>query len=62
MDLEKIIKKEIGFLQRIKTFRFIMEITANILNNPNTKQLMSDDNIKFDLVIAEWMFSEAYAG
>lgn len=40
----------------------LMNVTRDTFNNPDVRKLMADENLKFDAVIAEWMFTEVYAG
>ncbi|XP_047537311.1 UDP-glucosyltransferase 2-like [Vanessa atalanta] len=40
----------------------LMNISRNTINNDGVKTLLSDKTKQFDVIIAEWMFNEVYAG
>lgn len=40
----------------------MINMTRATIENPNVQKLLADETQQFDAVIAEWMFSESYAG
>ncbi|XP_060805877.1 UDP-glucosyltransferase 2 [Amyelois transitella] len=42
--------------------QFMLSMNRDVLTNPNLVKLMSDTTKNFDVVIAEWMFSDVYSG
>ncbi|CAH2054208.1 unnamed protein product, partial [Iphiclides podalirius] len=61
-DTKKVINQEIDY----KSIRFLWYVTTDFVNgtimHPNVQQLIHDTNEHFDVVIAEWLYSELYSG
>ncbi|CAG5042806.1 unnamed protein product [Parnassius apollo] len=52
--------------RNLKDFKFLLYVTTEFangtINHPNVQRLIEDPREKFDVVIAEWLYSELYAG
>lgn len=61
-NLKAIMNKEIPRNDFKKFVPILVNLTKVTFSNRNVQNLINDDSQKFDLVIIEWMFTEAYAG
>ncbi|CAG4959437.1 unnamed protein product [Colias eurytheme] len=62
LDISKILTNE-NEMASLRTILEVMYTLANAtVNHPNVQNLMNNLDEKFDLVIAEWMYNELYAG
>lgn len=61
LNIKALLNKEVNM-----DIGLVIEVMLDIHNatyhNPNVQALLDDTSEQFDLVIAEWMFSELYAG
>lgn len=62
LSFEKVIKKEVNLRDTRAWVEVIDEIANQTLWHPNVQKLMLDTNEQFDLVIAEWLYTELYCG
>ncbi|KAL0868323.1 hypothetical protein ABMA27_007847 [Loxostege sticticalis] len=62
IQLEKIMTKEIDLTDLDFVKSMMNQIANATLSNPNVKRLMEDPRERFDVVIAEWLYTELYAG
>lgn len=62
MNITKILDKTIDVDDSFAMGQMLMDMCRHTLENPNMRKLLTDDNEKFDAVVAEWMFNDAYAG
>lgn len=62
MSIKAILSGSVDNLDQ-SIFFFMMDKVAKMtLENENVQKLVNDRSEHFDMVIAEWMFSELYAG
>ncbi|CAK1594071.1 unnamed protein product [Parnassius mnemosyne] len=62
VNIQKIMEKDIDDMNLYLLFTMMKEISIKTLENPNMQKILNDPKEKFDLIIAEWMFNELYAG
>lgn len=62
LSFEKVIKKEVDLTDILGLVTIINNIANNTLYNSNVKNLMFNTNEHFDVVIAEWLYTEIYGG
>lgn len=62
MNLEEQMNIETGVREIIQMYDVMVNIAVRTMHNSKVQELISDETQKFDLVIAEWLFSEVYAG
>ncbi|XP_013189929.2 UDP-glucosyltransferase 2 [Amyelois transitella] len=61
-DFKKLMARTVN-LQDVANIVDIMFVVSNgTLNHGNIQKLMADPKVHFDVVIAEWMYSELYSG
>ncbi|CAK1594079.1 unnamed protein product [Parnassius mnemosyne] len=61
-NIEIVLKNQLN----LKDFKFLLYATSDFangtINHPNVQRLIQDPSEHFDVVIAEWLYSELYAG
>lgn len=57
-----ILNNEISLNEGLKHFTLIVKMMNSTIHNDEVQKIMMDPNEQFDAVIAEWMYSELYAG
>ncbi|CAK1594086.1 unnamed protein product [Parnassius mnemosyne] len=62
MNLERILNKEFDAKDQNEFVEALLSISKATLENVDVAKIISNTNLKFDLIIAEWMFTEVYAG
>lgn len=62
LNFQALLNNEQSFNDKLTLLTYMKNITIATLENPNIKAVLGDKNQKFDLVLAEWMFSETYSG
>ncbi|XP_063832458.1 UDP-glucosyltransferase 2-like [Ostrinia nubilalis] len=62
LSFEMVLKKEIDLTDMRSLVRIVYDIANQTLWNDNVQKLMHDPNEEFDLVIAEWLYTELYCG
>ncbi|XP_059051886.1 uncharacterized protein LOC131846569 [Achroia grisella] len=61
-NIQSILNKTSDIGSPLIMFNFMTELAFQTLVNPNVANLFHDTRQTFDVVIAEWMFSDIYAG
>ncbi|CAK1594070.1 unnamed protein product [Parnassius mnemosyne] len=62
VNVHKILDKERGFEDFTFLFTMFKEVCIRTLENLNMQNILNNPKEKFDVIIAEWMFNELYAG
>ncbi|XP_052756326.1 UDP-glycosyltransferase UGT5-like [Galleria mellonella] len=62
LDVKTLLNKEISFDSPITMFEITNDFFAKTIQNPNVVKVFNDTSQKFDVVIAEWMYNDAYSG
>ncbi|XP_052756594.1 UDP-glycosyltransferase UGT5-like [Galleria mellonella] len=62
LNVNALLNKEFSFDNPIKMFRYTIDLFEKTVQNPNVVKVFNDTNQKFDAVIAEWMYNDAYSG
>nr|WEU75326.1 uridine diphosphate-glycosyltransferases 40AW1 [Glyphodes pyloalis] len=62
LNLEKLMKKEVDMTDMNFVKGLMMTIANVTITNPNVRRLMEDRQNTFDVVVAEWLYTELYSG
>ncbi|CAH2054206.1 unnamed protein product, partial [Iphiclides podalirius] len=62
MDIKVILNKEVNVNDASLFLPSLANLHKETLKNKEVRKMLNDPGQKFDLVIAEWMFSELYSG
>ncbi|XP_059051819.1 UDP-glucosyltransferase 2-like [Achroia grisella] len=61
-NMKMILNNEAIFNNPLKMMQFTSDLFEMTVKNPNVVKLLNDTNQRFDVVISEWMFNDAYSG
>lgn len=61
VNITAIMAKEVNMFDLTKFFNMTVGTLIKTFHNPNVQQILNNPKITFDLVIAEWMFTELNA-
>ncbi|XP_026763807.2 UDP-glucosyltransferase 2-like [Galleria mellonella] len=61
-DFKTILNNEAIFRNPIKMIQVMSGLFEATIQNPNVVKILNDTNQRFDAVISEWMFNDAYSG
>ncbi|XP_063832465.1 UDP-glucosyltransferase 2-like [Ostrinia nubilalis] len=60
--IKQILDNELEPFNPFKVVELFMEFSRRTMQNPQVQEMLNDPKQTFDVVVAEWMFSEIYAG
>ncbi|XP_049885642.1 UDP-glucosyltransferase 2-like [Pectinophora gossypiella] len=62
LNVQGLMDNKVDFTNKDLIFRLMFNITSTTLQNDYVQKLIEDTNQQFDVVVVEWMFSEASCG
>ncbi|XP_059051970.1 UDP-glucosyltransferase 2-like [Achroia grisella] len=62
LNVKALLNEEVNIDNPLLMFQFTKDLFAKTVENPNVAKVLGDTNQKFDAVIAEWMYNDAYSG